>query len=52
MDIDLTRMPDGHLKERIEEIEECIRTDLRHLDYLKSELSKYWAELAGREKFD
>ena len=45
-------MPDGHLKARIEEIEECIRTDLRHIAYLKEELSKHWLEVARREKFD
>lgn len=48
--MELSAMPDGHLKARIEEIEDCIRTDLRHISYLKEELSRYWLEVARREK--
>jgi hypothetical protein len=42
-------LPDGHLKARMEEIQEYIRTDERHLAYLKDEYTRYWTELSRRE---
>jgi len=44
----LDTMPDGHLKARMEELEECIRTDKRHLYYLEGEHARYWNELRKR----
>lgn len=45
----LDKMPDGHIKARMEEIKECIRTDTRHLEYLKGEYFKFWCEKGKRE---
>ena len=44
----LDTIPDGHLKSRMEELLDCIRTDERHLDYLKSEYTRHWEELCKR----
>lgn len=49
MNVDLSGLPDGHLAARIEELNECIRTDERHINYLREEKEKYWVEQAKRQ---
>lgn len=48
VDLDLSDMPNGHLIERINEMSEGLRTDIRHMLFLEEMLELHYAELLKR----
>ena len=46
---DYSPLPNGHLRERIKELDDLIRLDKRHMEYLQESRNCLSAELARRE---
>ena len=47
--VDYSPLPNGHLRERIKELDELIRMDKRHMEYLQESRNCLAKELAKRE---
>jgi hypothetical protein len=47
---DLSKQPEGALRSLLDEINEAERTDLRHIEYLRSERARILTELERQQR--